>query len=1375
LPPSRLRLRLEALEERLAPIVSASGLLLTYGGPGTALVLTENTTSNVSVTLSQSGNFLSIGIQGDVFASTSTAAVTGLVYVGALGTTQTATVDISAANNISTLQVNLTTTQDQLTLGLSNAAGGVGSISVTAAANGTDTVILNSLTLGNNSTAGNLTVTADSLTVNGSIDATTASSGNVALTAGGPAAGHPGLVLQGGLSIKTTSGTIDLTGTSGTGPGLEVQNFTLDAGSAGSIALTGTGKQDGVLIGLGAHVQDEGGGAVAISGAGLASSDDGVDIDGSSGGAQVTTSGGAITITGNGTGQNQGNVSVQNGAQLTTTGGNISITATAGSNALGAALAVETSSLVQAGGTGSVTLTGNNSNSIGVLVSGAQVKTAGGDLTVSGTGGTGSNPNPNYGVELQAGGVLQAGGTGKVIVNGTGGSSTGSNNHGIFINGNGAQIVTAGGDLTLTGTGGSGAGSSIDNGVDLEAGAVVKAGGTGKATLNGTAGTNGEGVFLNGTQVNTAGGNLALIGSGQGTGRNYGIDLEFGAVVQTNGAGNISLQGQAGAANTGGGVILASDPHVQALGTGSLAISGSSAGGSGVTLLGNGNNSGFLEVTTANGNLTIAGTGAAAGYGVEVESGALLQAGGSGNLGLQGQAAPGTAAISIDANTAIGVSRLQVNTGNVTLTGDIIDLGAPGSVNSTSTTAHSSQVLFQPFTASRPLILGGDNVAGSLVFTNADLAAVAQSGTSGFALLTLGAAVGTGAVTVASGGITFSTNATVETPGPGSAGIVLANPINDTGNTLTLNSGGTITGSANPAVTSACLIAQAGTGIGSTTSMLHTAVAGLEAKTGTGGIFLTNTGALTLGCTPTTLGTGATAVTAGDITIQTTGAMIINQALATPGNISLTGSGVITVNAAVTGGTSATVHGSGAGNTLLVNVPGTGTVQYQGSGSDTATLKAAGTYNNARLNLGSGSLKGTAYTWSVAGVTTLTVNAASATDSAAFADTSGTNTYIGTPTYSTLSGGSDTTKAVGFKSVGISSTSGNDIAYLYEAPGNATYFVGTPTYSFLSTLAGTILDEVIGCKSVIATGATGTTDPAYLYDFIGSNTFNVTPTTADLITGGVVNEATGFKYVVVNSKSGHDVGNFYDTPGSNTFIGTPGYSYLVSAGTFDEVIGFQSATATAPAGGNDTATLLDTTGSGANTFVATTGYSYLSAGGIVAEVIGFTSVTANATAGGTDSAYLYEGTGETDTFAATPSYAYLSGSGHFREAIGFKLVIGYAAAGSADTAYLYGSTGNDTFTGTPASSGLQGPGFYNQALGFPSVLASGGGNDTANLSDGPGGGTFIGQGSSADLSGPGFGISLDDFAKVIATGSTGINHRNVGAINYLFSTVGAWV
>jgi ligand-binding sensor domain-containing protein len=201
---------LENLEDRFAPAVQ-----LTYGGPATALMLTELTvgaTPAVVVSELSSGTLkIDLGA-GHAFDASSTGSATGLTYQNANSptTSQFATVSISNANNISTLQPALP--GDTLNLGpINNAAAGLGNVTASAAV-----INVNALN-------------------------TALSNGNVSLTASGA------LTVTSNAVLNTGTGTVSLaadvnadgTGDSDTTDPLAIQSgAVVTSSNTGSNAIT---------------------------------------------------------------------------------------------------------------------------------------------------------------------------------------------------------------------------------------------------------------------------------------------------------------------------------------------------------------------------------------------------------------------------------------------------------------------------------------------------------------------------------------------------------------------------------------------------------------------------------------------------------------------------------------------------------------------------------------------------------------------------------------------------------------------------------------------------------------------------------------------------------------------------------------------------------------------------------------------------------------------------------------------------------------------------------------------------------------------------------------------------------------------------------
>ncbi|AHF92031.1 hemagglutinin [Opitutaceae bacterium TAV5] len=129
------------------------------------------------------------------------------------------------------------------------------------------------------------------------------------------------------------------------------------------------------------------------------------------------------------------------------------------------------------------------------------------------------------------------------------------------------------------------------------------------------------------------------------------------------------------------------------------------------------------------------------------------------------------------------------------------------------------------------------------------------------------------------------------------------------GNTVTLSAGRAITDAAADAssnITAAHLAMTAGTGIGSAANALETTVDNLEAKTTTGGIYVTDlTGNLTIGGVTPNLGQPALSglhAGSGDIVVKSAGSLVITEGIAAQdGDVKLTAStGSITGAAGVT-------------------------------------------------------------------------------------------------------------------------------------------------------------------------------------------------------------------------------------------------------------------------------------------------------------------------------------------------------------------------------------------------------------------------------------------------------------------------------------------
>ncbi|HKI36942.1 MAG TPA: hypothetical protein VKA46_34135 [Gemmataceae bacterium] len=699
---------------------------ITINGTGTINGVVIESFGTMTTTVSTVYGNLSV--TGTV-ASSSLGGVYGVEVVNPNGT---------AAATLSTMNGNLTVT-GTVTGGVVGGAG-VGlytGVSVQITGGGTGAITIQG--------SGALGVQINNVPVTAGVGGVT-----ITGTANGEFSGEYGVDLEGGAQVTdTTTGSISLKGNGspvGTDSNAGVRvNGTNTSGTQastvstvnGNVSLTGTGGGSGQMnygidVEGGGKVQASGAGSVSLTGTGpgiadpsnpSGSNNDGVYLAGS--GTQVSALAGGVTVTGTGGGaaSSEYGVDVESGAQvMDTTTGAIKIT-----------------------GTGSAI--GTNSNA-GVRLNGssAQVTTVNGNVSLTGTGG--GSGQKNYGLDLE-GGPVKSTGAGSVNLTGTapgvsggGGTPQGDNNMGVYLT---STLVSAeAGGVTVTGTG-NGAGAN-GYGVDLESGAQVMATESGAVTIKGTAsavGTNDNaGVRLNGSsgsgteaQVGTQNGALTIQGSGGGTGvGNHGIDLEDGVEVESE-LGAVSLTGTAGngsgedngnesgqIGNVGvyvagatvsagaGGVTISGTGNgagefnrgvdVESAATGSMGEGEEETGGSGVTgatvaatangtvtikgtgspLGDDGNNGVFISgsgtsVTTQSGALTIQGTGGGSGednYGIDVRAEVESQQGGA--VSLSGTGGNGDADSSGVYIIAGGV--VQAGAGGVSLTGTGIGTGS---------------------------------------------------------------------------------------------------------------------------------------------------------------------------------------------------------------------------------------------------------------------------------------------------------------------------------------------------------------------------------------------------------------------------------------------------------------------------------------------------------------------------------------------------------------------------------------------------------------------------------------------------------------------------------------------------------------------------
>ncbi|MDP1611625.1 MAG: filamentous hemagglutinin N-terminal domain-containing protein [Sulfuritalea sp.] len=402
--------------------------------------------------------------------------------------------------------------------------------------------------------------------------------GNILIHGQGFGAGsyNIGVGLINGASLTTTSGAVALTGVGGDdqlGVGSNRGLMVGDSGSAativtdsGKVTLTGTGGYDGdgVQIQNGSRVLSTTG-DIEIKGVGCNSATGSTYCYGtwitaagtSAGSRTLVKSGGNISIGGTSLsidGYSNRGLLVENDAIVQATGaGTIALAGIGGYDGDGLQLKSGAQVLAE---TGKVTVSGTSGQgtggNYGVYLTGSNTLVAsGGDIDIRGESST-SQGTDNIGLVLIGGANVQANGTGKITLTGTGGAGTDWNG-GVWLAGAGTMVSSVDGNIDISGTA---AGSGDYNlGIEMSGGARVRSLGLASINLTGIGGAGtdyNDGIYLSGTgssgtAVQSAFGAIALNGQGAGTGTsNIGIRIRNGATVSATDFGSITLVGSGG-------------------------------------------------------------------------------------------------------------------------------------------------------------------------------------------------------------------------------------------------------------------------------------------------------------------------------------------------------------------------------------------------------------------------------------------------------------------------------------------------------------------------------------------------------------------------------------------------------------------------------------------------------------------------------------------------------------------------------------------------------------------------------------------------------------------------------------------------------------
>jgi filamentous hemagglutinin family protein len=506
---------------------------------------------------------------------------------------------------------------------------------------------------------------------------------------------------------------------------------------------------------------------------------------------------------------------------------------------------------------GSIALSGSNSTF---------TLRSGGDLTLRGSiasaGGTGLNYLGADGDILftQGSSVANTGGPSALDVN----SDADSSGNGAIFMDSGSSITTGGGALRMYGQSNAAAGyatgsSSYANGITLS-GATISTGSgaltmrgrgsllTGEGTVNGT------GILLDNSAVQSSTGALAMTGMGAEGG--VGLSVQGSSIRSQGGA--IDLRGRSGDVHvdsgaTGNGLSLA-DAIVATTGAAALSLAGESQGASGIAM---------------SGRTAIGG----AGY--------------TGNIVLRAFATEQQSGTPVVFALGDPISMLSLN--GTLQTAGIINI-RPGGVSTLGELTEQTATVIN---------LGNLSAPGYFALSQAELDAAVLPGSAG---VVIGSASHTGNIGYGSGGV-FSGNydLSLQNGGAGSGGISIYTGLSIPGRMLTLSTGGAVTQGAEIVAGRLLLhgtqpqsnfqLTNAGNSVGRLSAQFDVPKGAAATD---GDVNFTNSGALEIG-PMTGMGFNAAtnqavpvvasnAVVAGDLVLQTTGDLTLQQSISTLGS-----------------------------------------------------------------------------------------------------------------------------------------------------------------------------------------------------------------------------------------------------------------------------------------------------------------------------------------------------------------------------------------------------------------------------------------------------------------------------------------------------------
>lgn len=494
-------------------------------------------------------------------------------------------------------------------------------------------------------------------------------------------------------------------------------------------------------------------------------------------------------------------------------------------------------------------------------------------------------------------------------------------------------------------------------------GNLLQSAGTGATTISG--GTIGGLLTINNESVAFAGGTTTVTGNTTLNATVAGVSQTAGALITPSltltGVGVFSLPQAANdfnslAANVDGAVTVRDTDDLLVAGMGITTTNDDVALQTGTTLGIN------APVNLGSGDLTLT-TGAATTQTAAIIAGGLeLRGAGpftllSATNDIATLAINTTEAVSYRDATGFVIGTVTgTGTAGITTTGDNVTLNAGGAVTQTS-----------------PIVVATLNLQGTGPFTLTDAtndAASIDGNTTGAINFTDANSLTIGVVTAGAATVTLTalTGALVD------------------GNAAANN------------VTAGALVASAATGVGTFADPLETTVAALEAAGGSGGVFISNTGALVIGGVSSVNGVSATA---GNINISSTGGLAVGELITSTGTVTLNGGtgAISTPTAGVDVVATDLFATASTGIDLDTNVTN---VTLTNTGAGNVVIDEANALNIVGLNVANGSatINATgALSNSAAAIVTVSGNASFAGSTIALGDQAGDNLSFGSLTF----------------------------------------------------------------------------------------------------------------------------------------------------------------------------------------------------------------------------------------------------------------------------------------------------------------------------------------------------------------------------------------